>query len=160
MTQRLRCRDTERLLLEGEDRPLTPGERALAEDHLNGCGRCRTFVADRGLIREGLAAVRWPDPPDELVLRTRRLVRTGRPDADAAALPAWVLVALAIVSVVTAVGLTVSLADVTPDMTLADLPVGALAAIIIIVQNALMLFFAPIVLRAFRARRRASESTR
>jgi hypothetical protein len=82
----------------------------------------------------------------------------GEPGPRAAAVPVWVLVAMALVAIVTTLWLTVSLADVTPDMTLADLPVAGLAAVLIIVQNALMLFFAPVVLRTFRARRGASES--
>ena len=56
-----------------------------------------------------------------------------------AAPPAWVLVAMALVAVVTGLWLAVSLADVTPDMTLADLPAAGLAAVFIIIQNALML---------------------
>lgn len=159
MTKAVRCRDVERLMIEGEDRSLLPAERRLVEDHLRGCGPCREFSVDRTLIRDELGAIRWPAPPSELVLKTRRIVRE-RSTASARALPAWVIVALAAVSVATALGLAVSLADVTPDMTLADWPLGALAAVIIIVENALMLFFAPVVLRAARARRRASESAR
>jgi len=44
-----------------------------------------------------------------------------------------------------------------PKRLLADLPVAGLAAILIIVQNALMLFFAPVVLRTFRARREGAR---
>jgi hypothetical protein len=41
-------------------------------------------------------------------------------------------------------------------MTLADLPVTGLAAVLVIVQNALMLLFAPVLLRKVRARREAA----
>lgn len=160
MTGSLRCREVERLTLESEDGPLSSDEQRLVEAHLRGCRRCRDFAADRTLIRRELGAVLWPVPSDELVFRTRRLIRERRPEAATAALPAWIIVGLAVVSIVTAIGLTIALAGVTPDMTLADLPVGALAAVITIVQNALMLFFAPVVLRAFRARRKMSEGAR
>ena len=50
--------------------------------------------------------------------------------------------------------------DITPDTTLADLPLAARTAVFIIVQNALMLFCAPIVLRTARARRDKLESAR
>jgi anti-sigma factor RsiW len=159
MTKAARCREVERLMIEGEDRALAPGERILVEEHLGECARCREFAADRKLIREELGGVRWPAPPGDLVSRTRRLVRESEPE-KAKALPVWVLVVMAAVAIITAIGLTISLADVTPDMSLADLPVGGLAAVIIIVQNALMLFFAPVVLRAYRARQSASESAR
>jgi len=160
MTRSLRCRDVEHLILEGEDRTFAAGERQIVEEHLRGCARCRGFAADRALVRGELAGVRWPTPPEELVRRTQRMLQ--EPDAvqARAAVPAWVLVALAVVTIVTSIWLAVSLADVTPDMTLADLPVAGLAAVFIIIQNALMLFCAPVVLRTARARRSELESAR
>jgi hypothetical protein len=159
MTRSLRCRDIERFVLESEDRALPAGERGLVEEHVRVCTRCRGFAADRALVRAELAAVRWPAPPEELVLRTRRLLR----DAGAATppvAPAWVLVALAAVTIITSLWLAAWLPDVTAETALADLPFGALAAIFIIVQNALMLFCAPVVLRTARARRGELENAR
>lgn len=148
MTIRQSCRDVERLIIAGED----------VGDHLRGCRRCRAFAADRTVIRDEIAAVRWPAPPDGLVRRTRRMLVEPRRDASPASLPAWVLVAMAVTAIVTSLWLTFSLADVGPEMTLADLPVAGAAAVFVIIQNALMLFFAPVLLRTFRARRSASES--
>ena len=159
MTKSLSCRDVERLMLEGEDRAFSAGEGRLVEEHLRGCARCRGFAADRALVRGGLADIRWPAPPEELVSRTRRMLRAD-PTAAPAALPPWILVALAAITVVTTLWLAVSLADITPGMTLADLPVAGLAAIFIIVQNALMLFCAPVLLRTYRARRGDFEGAR
>jgi hypothetical protein len=159
MTKGLRCRDTERLLLEGEERRLSAAEERFLEEHRRDCARCRGFAADRALVRDGLAAVRWPAPPEELVRRTRRAVREAAMAAPAG-LPAWVLIALAAVTIATSVWLAISLPDVTPDTTLADLPFAARAAVFIIIQNALMLFCAPVVLRTARARRDEPESAR
>ena len=158
MTKSTRCRQVERLALEGEDRALTAEERRIFEEHLRGCGKCRSFASDRALIRGELAAVCWPEPSDELVSRTRRRLRELGTASEPAAVPGWVLIAVAVFTFVTALWLAVSLADVTPDMTLADLPVAGLAAVIIIIQNTLTLFFAPVVLRAVRARRGVPES--
>jgi predicted anti-sigma-YlaC factor YlaD len=138
MTKSLKCRDIERLMLEGEDRTLPPGEQGLVEEHLRACARCRGFAADRALVRAELAGVRWPAPPEELVLRTRRMLRDAGA-AAAPAVPAWVLVALAAVTIITSLWL---------------------AAIFIIVQNALMLFCAPVVLRTARSRRSELENAR
>ncbi len=160
MTTRSSCRDVERLILESEDRRPGPDLGPLVEDHLRGCERCRAFAADRALIRKDMGAIRWPAPPEALVRETRRAIRETRTGGRTAGLPAWVLVALAVMTVVTGLGLAVALADVTPEMTLADLPVGALAAVLVVIQNALMLFFAPVLLRTVRARRGASESAR
>jgi predicted anti-sigma-YlaC factor YlaD len=159
MTKSLRCRDVERLMLEGEDRALPAEERGLVEEHLRGCTRCRRFAADRALVRAELAGVRWPAPPKELVLRTRRLLR-GAGAMAPPVVPVWVLVAMAAVTIITSIWLAVTLPDITPEISLADLPFGGLVAIFIIVQNALMLFCAPVVLRTARARRDKLESAR
>jgi hypothetical protein len=158
MTPHLGCRDIERLLLEGEDRPFAAPERRAVEDHLGACGRCRAFAEDRRALREEIGSLRWPDPPRALVRGTRRLMLESGTAAKPAAPPAWVLVALALAAVATGVWLAVALAGVTPETTLADLPAAGLAAVVVIVQNALMLLFAPVVLRKVRARRRAEES--
>jgi hypothetical protein len=158
MTTHPSCRDVERLSIAGEDRALSSGDRKIVEGHLRACARCRTFADDRRAIREGAAALRWPAPPQALVRETRRMMLEGGAGARPAAPPAWILVALAAVAVATGVWLAVSLSGVTPEMTLADLPVAGLAAVFIIVQNALMLLFAPVVLRKVRARRSESES--
>jgi anti-sigma factor RsiW len=157
MTTKPGCRDVERLILGSEDTELLPGERTLVEEHLRGCAQCRGFAADRNLIREEAAAVVWPALPGELDRRTRRVLRQIEPEARAT-VPAWLLVAVAVVTIITGIWLAASLADVTPDMTLADLPLAGLAAVFIIIQNALTLLFAPVVLRTFRARRGESGS--
>lgn len=157
MTKEAGCRAIERLLAGGEDGVLTTAERGLVEGHLRECARCRAFAADRAAIRREIAAVPWPALSDELDRRTRRALRPNGAGERAAAVPAWVLVALAVVTIFTGIWLALSLADVTPETTLADLPVAGLAAVIVIAQNALMLFFAPVVLRTTRARREGAR---
>jgi anti-sigma factor RsiW len=157
MTPTSSCGDIERLILDGEGRELAPGERALVEDHLGTCARCRGFAADRDLIRGEAGAVGWPALPDELDRRTRRLLRESATGPRPTVAPAWLLAVLAIVTIVTGIGLAAALADVSPEATLADLSPAGLAAVIIIVQNALTLLFAPVVLRTVRARRRAAD---
>lgn len=159
MTKGLRCRDVERLMLEGEDREYSAGEKRFVEEHLRGCARCRGFAQYRSFIRGELAGVRWPMPPEELVLKTRRMLRDAG-TATIAVLPAWVLVALAVVTIITSTWLAFTLPDINPGTTPADLPIAARAAIFIIVQNALMLFCAPVVLRTARSRRGEPESVR
>lgn len=158
MTPTSGCRDIERLVLEREAGELRPGEKALVESHLASCGRCRGFAADRELIRGEIAAVGWPALPEELDRRTRRLARIEASDQRPAAIPAWLLVVLAVVTIVTGAWLAATLADVTPETTMAELPPAGWAAVFIVIQNALTLLFAPVVLRTFRARREASGS--
>lgn len=158
MTTHPNCRDIERLMIAGEARSLADGDRKLFEDHLRACGRCRAFAQDRETIREAAGALRWPAPPQALIRRTRRLMLDDGTGARPAGLPAWVLIALALVAVATGVWLAIALAGITPETTWTDLPVAGLAAIFIIVQNALMLLLAPVVLRRVRLRESASDS--
>jgi hypothetical protein len=155
-----RCRDVERLMLEAEERILTAEERRTVEEHARVCASCRGFAADRALIRGQLAAPTWPEPSDDIVRRTRRLVRQAGTAKGTTAVPAWVLVALAVVTIATGTWAAVSLADVTADMAIADVPAAARAAVFVIVQNAVMLLFAPVVLRAVRAGQGAAAKAR
>jgi hypothetical protein len=160
MTTKLGCRDVERLILEGEDRELAEGPRRLVEDHQRACAACQAFAADRAVIRAEVGAIRWPAPPDRLIRETRRTILEAKPERSTAGLPTWVLVTMAVMTVVTGLWLAVALANVTPEMTLADVPIEALAAVFVVIQNALMLFFAPVLLRTVRSRRSAAESAR
>ncbi len=154
MTTKLSCRDVELLIVEGEDRELASEMRWLVEDHLRGCERCRGFAADRTAIRRTFADARWPVPPEALVRATRRRLVEESAGSREPAVPAWIMIALAVMAVVTGLWLTIALADVGPETALTDLPVAGLAAVIVIIQNALMLFLAPVVLKAIRSRRR------
>jgi predicted anti-sigma-YlaC factor YlaD len=160
MTTKPNCRDVEGLVLEDEDHELAAGLRRLVEDHLRGCEGCRAFAADRNAMRRTFSLVRWPAPPEALVRRTRRKLLEARTEDRPAGLPSWVLIAMAFMTVATSLWLAISLADVTPGMTLADWPIAALAAALVIVQNAVALVLAPILLRTARARRTAFESAR
>ena len=157
MTKEAGCREIERLLVAGEANGLGTAERRLAEDHLRSCASCRAFAADRAFIRREIAAAPWPALPAELDRRTRRAIRTSGAAAAPATVPAWVLVALAVFTILTGIWLAVSLADISPETNWADLSIAGLAAVIVIAQNALMLFFAPVVLRTFRARREGAR---
>jgi hypothetical protein len=74
MPLRLNCKETTRLVLEGEDRPLTLAERTLVRLHQMMCGGCTRFAQQVGLMRgamnqwrryadEGGSAADAPAPP-------------------------------------------------------------------------------------------------
>lgn len=153
MTTKLSCRDIELLIVDGEGGELAAEARRLIEDHLRDCRRCQSFAADRSAIRGTFAAERWPAPPERLVRETRRRLVEESSGSREPAFPAWVLAIFALTAAVTGLWLAIALADVGPETALADMPVAGLAAIMVIIQNALMLFLAPIVLKAARSRR-------
>jgi len=158
MTKGPGCRDIERLILDREETALGAEDERLIRDHLRVCARCRDFEAARVGMHEAFSASAWPALPGDLDRRTRRRVGqvlAGR-DAGAGAreargpLPRPVLAALGVAIVLIAVWSSMALADIGPEPDLADLPLAARAALLIIAQNAFMLFFAPVILRATR----------
>ncbi len=159
----MKCKAVERRLIAADDREPSGREREAVAEHLRGCAACRTFVADRLRIRETLAAGLPAAPPKALSLKTRRaLIDASRETAPAAsagrardaaegtgraAPPLAVVLALVVSIILTAAWLTFALADFDPAM---PLPVQAWLAIGLIAENVLVLFFAPVILRAVR----------
>ncbi len=161
----MKCKAVERLLIAADDREPSGREREAVAEHLRGCAACRAFVADRLRIRETLAAGLPAAPPEALDLKTRRTLldasRGTAPAASAArarardaaegtgraAPPLAVVLALVVSIILTAAWLTFALADFDPAVAL---PVQAWLAIGLIAENVLVLFFAPVILRAVR----------
>jgi len=154
----MNCKTVERLILEGEERPLEEGVRQRVEEHLRACAGCRAFEAGRGVVRDGLKGLGREGLPRSLDRSTRNLCleALGAEAADGAAespgrnrtkVP-WPVVAVSLLfTLVAAVWLTVTLVDVAPGQ---PLPSGAWVAIVFIAQNALMLFLSPVILRSAR----------
>jgi predicted anti-sigma-YlaC factor YlaD len=48
------CKEVHRLVIEGQDRPLSFMERISVRIHLMMCGACRRFEAQMGFLRQAL----------------------------------------------------------------------------------------------------------
>jgi anti-sigma factor RsiW len=147
------CRDIERLILEKRAGELGPDEGRAVKVHLDTCPECRKFEASVLGIRAGLEALDWEPLPEALDRRTKRMaldVLRGEGPERRNSLPSRVLAALAALTVLTVVWVTASLAGLGPEQTLRDLPLTAKVALLFIAQNAFILFFTPIILRATR----------
>jgi anti-sigma factor RsiW len=155
----MKCKAIERLILENEERELAGDEKRLVESHLRECARCRAFEAGRHTIREGLKDVWREELPLALDLRTRHLCLEalgGRAAAGRAKIPVPVIAVSILFAVLAAIWLTAALSDVAPGE---PLPSGAWVAIVFIAQNALVLFFSPIILRAARPSKNETSSS-
>ncbi len=147
------CRDIERLILEKKAGELGADEGRAVEAHLAVCPECRKYEESILGIRAGLEALEWAPLPEALDRRTKRValdVLRGECPERRNSLPSRILAALAALTVLTAVWVTASLAGLGPEQSLRDLPFAAKMAILFIAQNAFILFFAPIILRATR----------
>jgi len=155
------CRTIEHLILAGEDRPLDAGERRRVDGHLRGCTNCRAFASGRAMVRGVLRDLQWPEPPPGVDAETRRLCREEmaaaeeRAAAGRARAPVPVLAATVLFTILASAWLTFALADAVPGGTLSAAAWGAL---VLIAQNGLVLFLAPVILRAVRPARGATPS--
>jgi hypothetical protein len=152
------CRDIERLILEKKDRPWKDEERLGVEAHLQECADCREFEAGLRGIREDLEDPDWYPLPEFLNLRTKQMafdVLDGKtpesvPTGKRISVPGPILAVLGVLTFLTGVWIFLSLAGIDSGGTIKDLPLAARASILLIAQNSLILFFAPVILRAIR----------
>jgi hypothetical protein len=146
----MRCQDIERLMLESSEKEWTLEEKRTLEAHLESCPDCAAFRDFREDLRVAREKAPAPELDAELVEKVRRrchaeLVQksSGRP----AGVPLSIWVAFGILTVIT-LGFFIpqiqeffATKEFTPAM-------GFLLAILL--QNAVMLFFAPIIMRRHR----------
>jgi len=157
----MRCQDFERLMLESDDRELLREERPALEEHLEGCSKCAAFRSFRGSLREQLREAAGPALPDELSDRVRlrcraeldSLART-RAGQDfgrrPAAVPWPIWAALLVLTGLTLVFLVPGLEEFRQSQ---KLTLGAIVALLVILQNALMLLCTPLLMRRGRLSR-------
>jgi hypothetical protein len=152
----MRCQDFERLILESGDRELSREEQHSIDVHLARCASCNRF-------REFWLTLRIPiqsSPPaglppdlDERVrlichdaIEARGEIRRSRPDASGenASVPWPIWAALSVLTVLT---LAFLIPEILEFWRSQELTSGFVLALVLILQNALALFFVPIIVR-------------
>jgi hypothetical protein len=146
----MRCQDFERLMLEKSEREWSLEERRVLEAHLENCPVCAAFRDFRANLRSSWQKAPAANPDAELVEKVRRRCYAellqkspGRPPR----VPWSIWAAFGILTVIT-LGFFIpqiqeffTTKEFTPAM-------GYLSAILL--QNAVMLFFAPVIMRRQR----------
>ena len=154
----MRCQDFERLMLESGERELLREECLALEEHLETCTDCAAFRSFCGGLRSRLKEATGLTISAELSDSVRLLCRAeldflsrSRPGQDfgrrAAAVPWPVLAALLVLTGLTLVLLIPGLEDFRQSQ---KLTLGTALVLLVILQNALMLFFAPLLMRRDR----------
>lgn len=149
------CQTIERLILDAEDRPLDESERRRLDEHLYSCPACRAFQAGRAALRREIREIADEKLPSSLSARTLQVCLESLGGRYAGASPATarrrvpvlIIVASVLFTALAAWWLAATLVDVTPSQSL---PTAAWVAVAFIAQSGLMLFLAPLVLRASR----------
>ena len=159
----MRCQDIERLIIDYSERNLGQDELRAIEQHLAQCSECTCFEKDFKNIRISLQKMSPLTPPDELERRIRDMCQDELSSRLAAEkqlvshthpspVPWIIWVALVSLIVLTAF-LLVSLFKNTG----LNQPLSFEGAFVLAVmlQNAVMLFFAPLIIRKYQSQRKS-----
>jgi hypothetical protein len=145
-------------MIDGSDRALSPHELEAVEQHVTRCPSCSRFQEDLQNIRNGLKSFSCPSPSEELLRRTRSLCHSEwesmrvsgagvLPGNRSRSVPKIIWASVFALVVLTGI-LIISL---LPGFEIGK-PLSLKTALVLtlIVQNAAMLFFAPVLLQKLR----------
>ena len=158
----MRCKNIERLIIASWDEDLSPEELKAIEQHLDLCPHCVRFEEELGKIRTGIKAMQTPELSPDLAENTRlRCYAEMKKQQEAARekrssrtlsrpIPVYVWATLIVLILLTMVIILPVVREIRFDQALSF---KAAAVLTLIIQNAVMLFFAPILIRKFRSKR-------
>ncbi len=157
----MRCKHVQRLMIDAIDNPLSREELEGMEEHIQNCRGCTRFQSTYALLRRGVTELPCPAPSKDLDRDTHDLCRGARLATlhfatdpalskwQALAIPKFIWVVLPILIFLTALLMAGGLQDIL-DENISFLSATFLA---LVLQNAAMLVFAPILFRALRRKR-------
>jgi hypothetical protein len=151
----MRCKDIERLIIDSSDENLSSEELRTIEKHVARCALCARFQEDLEKIRMGVKTIPQPVLPPDLAQKTRHRCLAELSQQPAVAtkiaklipsdpIPKYVWAALLPLILLTVLVIAPIFKEIRLDQTLKFTSVVALT---IIIQNAVMLLFAPILIR-------------
>jgi hypothetical protein len=154
----MRCQDIERVIIDSSERKLSQEERRAIEQHVNQCAECARFRDDLKNIQASIKKIPALTPPEKLERRTsalchaelssrlaseKQLVSQTQPSP----IPWVIWIALIALIVLTAFLLFSLFKDIRMNQPLSFESIFVLC---LILQNAVMLFFAPVIIRKYR----------
>ena len=154
----MRCKDIERLIIDEPGRTLGRQELNAIEQHVTRCSSCARFLEDLQRIRNSFKTLACPDPPEELLRRTESLcyaemevmrvsgfsaIRGIHPKSA----PKIIWAALFALVVLTGILITSLLPGFEMEATVS---LKTVLIFTLIIQNAAMLFFAPVLIQKLR----------
>lgn len=155
----MRCQDIERLIIDASERGLSQEEIRAIEDHTSSCAKCARFREELASIRACLRNSSRPALPDEFARKTQELCYAEMEPLRGAAqkleprirnhsIPKLIWASLFSLIVITGFLLLPLIRDIELEKTFSF---PAVVVLFLIIQNAAMLFFAPVILRKFRS---------
>ncbi len=154
----MRCKDIERLIIESSDEDLSLEELSAIEKHVACCALCARFQDEFEKIRMGVKTMPQPILPPDLAQKTRLRCQAEISQQPAAVtkiaklipsdpIPKYVWAVLLPLILLTVLVIVPIFKEIRLDQTLTF---ASAVALTIIIQNAVMLLFAPILIRRRR----------
>ena len=156
----MRCRDVERWMITGQCEKIDEDRMSGVEHHISQCSRCARFYEALESIRADLKTMESPIPPELLLKETRKKcveemvhiltaegIKAIRNRRVPIPKPLWIVLFSMIV--ITFILALPAFKNIPWDE---NLTTKTIVGVIIIVQNGVMLFFMPLVLRSHRGR--------
>jgi len=158
---KIKCAEIEQWMIDSSEKDLNQEELALMEQHVSHCANCAKFQRDLGKIRTGLKRLPVPAPSEALLHRTGKMCRDALDREQAsgmgqihqshsASIPGYIWAALISLIVLTTILTLPVLMDFTLDQ---DQSFESVTVLTLIILNAVMLCFSPILIRRFGMRR-------
>ncbi len=154
----MRCKDIERLIIDASAGGLSQEEIRAIEDHISSCVKCARLQEEWEGIRVCLRNSSKPILPDDLIQKTRELCYEEMRSLSATqkkerrirnhSIPKLIWAAIASLIVLTGFLLLPLLRDLELEQTFSF---PAVVVLFLLIQNAAMLFFTPVILRKFRS---------
>lgn len=145
------CKETQKRLLESSTDPLGRQPSAEIMAHLSHCDTCQQYHRDLLSIRKGINNIQTPQLDTQLTEKTRLRCHDRIADQQSrtypASLPLLIKVALPIIIVLTVVWMILTLPALGTEIALTK---QAVIGIILLIQNGLMLLFAPLLISGFK----------
>lgn len=162
----MRCKNIERFIIDWTDGDLSADDLAMVEQHVSRCVRCAATKQTLEHVRLGLSETGMPEPSSDLIEKTRmachQQLRTqpshiGRVsnESQSELIPKPVWAAVIGLIVFTWIGVVYLLKDFTWDQKLSF---QSIIGLTLMMQNAIMLFFAPLLIRQCRTSRSSYKS--
>lgn len=153
----MKCKHFRSLILEQPDRELTAGESRMLADHLSGCRECLAFKQELLLLGGLIGENRFPelstDVEREVRKRCHRALRERETAKQAAEkIPAWlgiprgILLSLFLLVAITMILILTGFGEISIGNTLSA---GDLLILMLVLQNAVMLLFSPVLFRKY-----------
>jgi len=156
----MKCKQAEKLIIEGSRTVLDPAIKAELDTHLLDCPRCSNFKDNFQMIYQGINEVKAPEPSTELLEKTialchNELIEQGeiyvfeKYHPPKIRLPKFVWVAFGALLILTIAWAVPVLREVAKSQVITR---QAVMVLTMIVQNLIMLLFSPVLLRRLKSK--------